>query len=238
MPFCPYCPREFTRISALQNHSAFCAIQHQSKYAATNSEQELEVPPIRDIYIVLQKLVSENNKLKKRIATLERRHEQEKKKVPLINWLNANKTPNMIFDDWVNNIKVTHNDFNYVINTTCADGVMEIIKRHLICDVPPICSFDQKLKTLFIFVQKSWRIIEIDEFNRFIDNIVLKVGKQFNIWIEDNDAELKKDDINLYLYTKKIYGQDTDIVAKKIHLRLYNYIKYNLRKVVEYEFSF
>ena len=32
MPNCPYCSKAFGRISALQNHSAFCAIRHQGKY--------------------------------------------------------------------------------------------------------------------------------------------------------------------------------------------------------------
>ena len=41
MPNCPYCSKAFGRISALQNHSAFCAIRHQGKYAAKNSNERL-----------------------------------------------------------------------------------------------------------------------------------------------------------------------------------------------------
>ena len=67
MPNCPYCSKAFGRISTLQNHSAFCAIRHQGKYAAKNSTDELDIPPLRDMYIVLQKLVMENEKLHKRI---------------------------------------------------------------------------------------------------------------------------------------------------------------------------
>ena len=55
MPKCPYCSKAFGRISSLQSHSAFCAIQHQGKYAKRNSMEDLDVPPIRDMYIVLQK---------------------------------------------------------------------------------------------------------------------------------------------------------------------------------------
>ena len=46
MPKCPYCSKAFGRISSLQSHSAFCAIQHEGKYAKRNSMDDLDVPPI------------------------------------------------------------------------------------------------------------------------------------------------------------------------------------------------
>ena len=112
MPACPYCHKKFGRISSLQNHSAFCAIQHQGRYAASNSEQELDIAPIRDIYIVVQKLVMDNEKLKARIIELEKTSIREKKRMCLIDWLNTNKTPDNTFSQWVNKIKVTKNDSN------------------------------------------------------------------------------------------------------------------------------
>ena len=51
MTNCPYCSKAFGRISALQNHSAFCAIRHQGKYAAKNSTDELDIPPLRYVRI-------------------------------------------------------------------------------------------------------------------------------------------------------------------------------------------
>ena len=104
MPNCPYCSKAFGRISALQNHSAFCAIRHQGKYAAKNSTDELDIPPLRDMYIVLQKLVLENEKLHKKITELEKLTNKEKKRVSLVDWLDVNKTPTIDFVDWVKNI--------------------------------------------------------------------------------------------------------------------------------------
>jgi len=40
------------------------------------------------------------------------------------------------------------------------------------------------------------------------------------------------------MYTRKIYSVDTEEVSRRIHLRLYNHLKYNLRNIVEYEFTF
>ena len=50
MPNCPYCSKAFGRISTLQNHSAFCAIRHQGKYAAKNSTDELDSTIERYVY--------------------------------------------------------------------------------------------------------------------------------------------------------------------------------------------
>ncbi len=238
MPNCPYCSKAFGRISALQNHSAFCAIRHQGKYAAKNSTDELDIPPLRDMYIVLQKLVLENEKLHKKIAQLEKLTNKEKKRVSLVDWLDANKTPTIDFVDWVKNISVTQCDFHRILTVNIVNLIMDIIKNNLETKDIPICSFDQKLKTIFIYTQKSWRIVEKGEFYRFIDNIIRKLTGQLNQWMQRIELQLQTNEEKFHMYTKKIYSIDTEEVARRIHLRLYNHLKYNLRNIVEYEFTF
>ncbi len=238
MPNCPYCSKAFGRISALQNHSAFCAIRHQGKYAAKNSTDELDIPPLRDMYIVLQKLVLENEKLHKKITQLEKLTNKEKKRVSLVDWLDANKTPTIDFVDWVKNISVTQCDFHRILTVNIVNLIMDIIKNNLETKDIPICSFDQKLKTIFIYTQKSWRIVEKGEFYRFIDNIIRKLTGQLNQWMQRIELQLQTNEEKFHMYTKKIYSIDTEEVARRIHLRLYNHLKYNLRNIVEYEFTF
>jgi len=238
MPNCPYCSKAFGRISALQNHSAFCAIRHQGKYAAKNSTDELDIPPLRDMYIVLQKLVLENEKLHKKITELEKLTNKEKKRVSLVDWLDVNKTPTIDFVDWVKNIAVTQCDFHRILTVNIVNVIMDIIKNNLETKDIPICSFDQKLKTIFIYTQKSWRIVEKGEFYRFIDNIIRKLTSQLNQWMQRIELQLQTNEEKFHMYTKKIYSIDTEEVARRIHLRLYNHLKYNLRNIVEYEFTF
>ena len=238
MPNCPYCSKAFGRISALQNHSAFCAIRHQGKYAAKNSTDELDIPPLRDMYIVLQKLVLENEKLHKKITQLEKLTNKEKKRVSLVDWLDVNKTPTIDFVDWVKNIAVTQCDFHRILTVNIVNVIMDIIKNNLETKDIPICSFDQKLKTIFIYTQKSWRIVEKGEFYRFIDNIIRKLTSQLNQWMQRIELQLQTNEEKFHMYTKKIYSIDTEEVARRIHLRLYNHLKYNLRNIVEYEFTF
>ena len=238
MPNCPYCSKAFGRISALQNHSAFCAIRHQGKYAAKNSTDELDIPPLRDMYIVLQKLVLENEKLHKKITQLEKLTNKEKKRVSLVDWLDANKTPTIDFVDWVKNISVTQCDFHRILTVNIVNLIMDIIKNNLETKDIPICSFDQKLKTIFIYTQKSWRIVEKGEFYRFIDNIIRKLTGQLNHWMQRIELQLQTNEEKFHMYTRKIYSVDTEEVSRRIHLRLYNHLKYNLRNIVEYEFTF
>ena len=236
MPKCPYCSKAFGRISSLQSHSAFCAIQHQGKYAKRNSMEDLDVPPIRDMYIVLQKLVMDNEKLREKVSQLEKINNREKKKMCLIDWLNTNKKPQLDFVEWVKNIEVTQNDFGRILNTSIINLIMDIIKNNIDEKTVPVCSFDQKLKTIFIYTKKEWRIVEKCEFYRFIDNIIRKLTSQLNHWIQSNDLPTNEE--QFHMYTRKIYAVDTEEVSRRVHLRLYNHIKYNLRNIVEYEFSF
>ncbi len=238
MPNCPYCSKAFGRISALQNHSAFCAIRHQGKYAAKNSTDELDIPPLRDMYIVLQKLVMENEKLHKKLAELEKLTHKEKKRIPLVDWLNANKIPKIDFAAWVKEINVTQGDFHRILTVNIVNVIMDIIRNNIDANDIPVCSFDQKLKTIFIYTQKSWRIVEKGEFYRFIDNIIRKLTGQLNHWMQRTELQLQTNEEKFHMYTKKIYSIDTEEVARRIHLRLYNHIKYNLRNIVEYEFTF
>ena len=71
-----------------------------------------------------------------------------------------------------------------------------------------------------------------------MDSIIRKIGKQFDKWINKNSSELRQNDEKMHIYTKKLYSMDIEDVAKKVHLKLYNFIKYNLRNIIEYEFTF
>ena len=74
-----------------------------------------------------------------------------------MDWLDANKTPTIDFVDWVKNISVTQCDFHRILTVNIVNLIMDIIKNNLETKDIPICSFDQKLKTIFIYTQKSWR---------------------------------------------------------------------------------
>ena len=155
-----------------------------------------------------------------------------------MDWLDVNKTPTIDFVDWVKNITVTQCDFHRILTVNIVNLIMDIIKNNLETKDIPICSFDQKLKTIFIYTQKSWRIVEKGEFYRFIDNIIRKLTSQLNQWMQRIELQLQTNEEKFHMYTKKIYSIDTEEVARRIHLRLYNHLKYNLRNIVEYEFTF
>ena len=177
-------------------------------------------------------------KLHKRITELEKITNKEKKRISLVDWLNANKKPKLDFVDWVKNINVSQHDFNRVLTVNIVNLMMDIIKNNFTSKDVPIMSFDQKLKTIFIYTEKQWRIVEKCEFYRFIDNIMRKLTGQLNHWMQRTELQLVTNEEQFHMYTKKIYSVDTEEVSRRIHLRLYNHIKYNLRNIVEYEFTF
>ena len=242
MPKCPYCPRTFHRISSCQSHSSFCAILHQGKYAQEASLGELDdLPSTQEMYKVLQALVKDGVRMKAEITELKKAAKREKKKVCLVDWLNNNRTPQADFNSWVSQIEVTERDFNYLVSTTFVEGALMVLKRELSeqrDESYPICCFDQKLKIFFIFLSDGWRMIDDDEFSRFIASLQRKFGKIFQKWIKDNTESIARDDEKFHTYTKQLYFADFDASVKKIERKLYNCTKYNLTRIVEYEFTF
>ena len=65
-----------------------------------------------------------------------------------------------------------------------------------------------------------------------------KLTMRLNDWVQTNETWLQNNEEQFHMYTRKIYSIDSEEVSRRVHLRFYNHIKYNLRNIVEYEFNF
>jgi hypothetical protein len=85
-------------------------------------------------------------------------------------------------------------------------------------------------------------MITIDEFRQLISAIHLKIHIQFKVWRDANQKMIN--DVNnneeWHRNTSKVMGgkDSYDVAVRKISVRLYNYLKFNLRNIVQYEFTF
>jgi hypothetical protein len=107
----------------------------------------------------------------------------------------------------------------------------------------PIKAFDQKENILFIYNDDNkWEILSQPMFANLINILSKKILTEFLKWQTENKSKMKQDDFS-YKYARnvqKIMGGN--LTQEQIHTRvkkeLYNYLKMNLKNVVEYEFSF
>ena len=107
----------------------------------------------------------------------------------------------------------------------------------------PIKAFDQKENILFIYNDDNkWEILSQPMFANLMNILSKSILTEFLNWQTENKSKMKQDDFS-YRYARnvqKIMGGN--LTQEQIHMRvkkeLYNYLKMNLRNVVEYEFSF
>ena len=107
----------------------------------------------------------------------------------------------------------------------------------------PIKAFDQKENILFIYNEDNkWEILSQPMFANLMNILSKKILTEFLKWQTENKSKMRQDDFS-YTYARnvqKIMGGN--LTQEQIHMRvkkeLYNYLKMNLRNVVEYEFSF
>ena len=72
---------------------------------------------------------------------------KKKKKVNVLEWLNANITPSMTFNDVIDKITVDENDANLIIENPFNAVLNEIFSRS-------IYTFNESEQPIFAFVQK------------------------------------------------------------------------------------
>ena len=107
----------------------------------------------------------------------------------------------------------------------------------------PIKAFDQKENILFIYNDDNkWEILSHPMFANLMNILSKKILTELLKWQTENKSKMRQDDFS-YTYARnvqKIMGGN--LTQEQIHMRvkkeLYNYLKMNLRNVVEYEFSF
>ena len=109
-------------------------------------------------------------------------------------------------------------------------------------DINPITCFDQRLNTFFIYKNDYWEHFDIEDFAKLIKTILFKFIKIFKIWKDQNKSFIDNDknfEIVQKRYIEVMGGRYEDEVnTKKLNSKLYKYLKFNLKNIVTYEFSF
>jgi hypothetical protein len=110
------------------------------------------------------------------------------------------------------------------------------------CSEQTIKAFDQKLNTLFIYSAGEWKILDKDEFKSIVKIVHRKLYLQLNNYNKINERRVcdSPNNEDWYKNISKVMGNNLNYESsvKKISFKLYNRIRYNLKHVIEYEFTF
>ena len=253
---CKYCNRTYKLKPNYDKHYLFCDTLNKTSTSICKTTKENNnadyVPSMRDMFTLILELTAKNSQLEQKVEELSKWTESKKKKLNVLDWLNEKYTKNIKYTEWLAGINITRSHLEAVFKSDMVTGCYEILQSlmslHMTEDISneqitPIKAFDQKENILFIYNDENkWEILSQPMFANLMNILSKNILTEFLKWQTENKSKMRQDDFS-YTYARnvqKIMGGN--LTQEQIHMRvkkeLYNYLKMNLRNVVEYEFSF
>lgn len=241
------CGKKYSRLKPFHYHRASCELLALSKETQQDVSHltKMDVPAPLEIWMALQNALIKIEKLEKKIESQDRWIKRQKQKMSIIDWLNKNHILDQTYDTWLNSIILNRRDLQLIFDHDFVGGISYIIQRYLPVknqEKFPIRAFEQKLNTLFIFNGKTWEMIDTDTFDKIIDEFHKKIHKVFVIWNKEQQEFMNYENVDesYYKNVMKVMGgkYSREDTLKKIKFKLFNYLKFNLKNIVQYEFTF
>jgi len=239
---CKYCFKKYSRVSFYQRHMLTC----ERKHKPTDESQE-KVFTLSEVTEILGELMEKVNKLERENEEFRKYVVKQKKKYNILEWLQENKICNINFDVFLEKITLTERDLMNVFESKSAiDGITNLILKHFPIENRsefPIVSFSQNKNFFYIFKNENWTLMKENEYKGFINKFSSQLLKLFKVWFDNNKNNLFRSEDSHDEYLKnleKIIGKSNQMNEndRKIKQNIYEYLKYNLKQITEYQFIF
>lgn len=249
---CKYCGRHYTRTHWLKQHEVTClmrqqVIQKSKRVVAADAEEAEDVMPVSVVNMIVKELVVKMAKMEEEIAMLKKWANKEKTRVNLIEWLNEHETPSTApFVEWYKKkFTITREHLELVFKYDIIQAIPYIVENLIGTEMAniPIKCFEQKANVFYVVgAERTWVALSSQDFTKFVDHIHNKLIIENIKWQKENKSMLEDDskykeylENNLKVLATKY---DPNHMSSQIKHKVYNYLKYNLNSVHEYEFVF
>jgi hypothetical protein len=256
--YCNFCAKEYKTRNGLEKHVALCEIIYKTKNNKKMELEEDELPSQRRLYQLLLDLSQKYNRLEEKVDEMNKWVAKKKKKINVLEWLNANSLPNITFDILCNKIQVLEEDIEYLFTNTFLDTFMKIFSRtidELEATNKPIYTFEQKHGLFYIYEEDKqdkqdnqnnhycWSPLSRENLILFANRLHRKISKALSEWKKNNSQKIKDDDKWSLIYDKtmsKLFSVEIkqDATFNKIKNVMFNYLKTDIKSIVDYEFEF
>jgi hypothetical protein len=261
---CIYCGKGYTRKTSCDKHTLLCEIAHKSKRLKICEEEEsTDVPSVLQLYNIIQEMALKQQKMEEKMNEMQKWIDKKKKKLNVVHWLNMQFAPTSTFEIRVKSLAVIQEDITILIEQNFTQTVVNILKRNLsppkdgIVKEPVAC-FSEKVSVFYIYkehseetgeelkgpkIENKWSKMTQDEFTYLLRVIHSKLLNALCTWRDFNSERIKYNDKFAELYNKtviKLMGADfaQEATLSKIRTPLYNYLKGDLKNMVEYDYEF
>ena len=246
---CVICGKGYKTRRNLEKHIILCELTHNSKKSPSIREEDEPLPSPYRMYQMLIELSQKYNRLDEKVDELNKWVIKKKKKINVLEWLNTNITPEVVFGNATEKVIVLDEDIEFMLNNTFNDTLNVIFSRSIYIineQNNPIIAFSQKPNIFYIYDKIEdacvWSELSKDKLIRFLSIVQMKISKAFCEWKKKNKDILSTDKMatlcdkaTVKLMTPEFKQEST---LSKIRSIMYGKMKTDMKALVEYEFEF
>lgn len=238
---CSACNKEFKTKVNFDKHAILCDFKHNSlKQQELDVEFDKELPNQQTMYKLLLDLGVKYNKLEDKYNEINKFVSNKKRKVDVVQWLNANKKPTTTFVKLIDCVTITTADIELLTVESAHDILVKILNRSIYFDATPVSAFVEKNNILYVYDNEVWNEMKREQLTNFLNMIQFKMSKTLFEMKRVNKQEILGNDTTATKFdkiTNKLMSIDFDNIAlsNRIRLSIYNQLKTELNYVIELE---
>jgi hypothetical protein len=250
---CDVCNKQYTRKSSLEKHKILCDFKMKTKREHQIELEELgDTPTHVQLVKIVQELTLKLIKMEEKMEEMQKWTDRKKRKLNVVLWLNTNVTPTIGFLEWVHTALIVKQEhFENLIENTIFHTIQQIFEDNLSEKtdfIYPISCFSQKVGVFYICDKKEdgspeWRQLILTDMILILKTVQNAMIRELTKWKSDNCHKFDDNDKISILFNKAIiklmsisFTQDNTL--SRIKNSLYNYLKRDLKSVVDFEFEF
>ena len=249
---CVNCGKTYKTQTNLQKHLLLCEMLYK-RSKVPREQEDIEIPSQRIIYQLLLEIGQKYNRLEEKVNEINKYVVKKKKKIDVIEWLNANARPQIFFENISEKILITDEHIKFLLYNSFNDTLNEIFTTTIYISQEelnkdeienPIFAFIQNSNILYIFDKNDgWIKLTNNKLEKFLQIIQMKISKTFYEWKKTHQKEIKEDETLSSICnnaTGKLMAPDlkSESILGKIRNMMYNKMKTDIKAILEYEFEF
>ena len=200
---------------------------------------------------MLIELGQKYNKLEEKVEELNKWVVKKKKKINILEWLNDNNSPNILFDSIIDKITVNEEDIKNLFENPFNDILNDIFSRTIYNfneDENPMFAFVQKANMFYVYEQidnnkKIWVELSKEKLIKFLNKIHTKILKAFCDFKKERIQEIRASDNYSIKCDKtmiKIMSVEfkQESILSKVRSMMFAKMKTDMKALIEFEFEF
>jgi hypothetical protein len=185
--------------------------------------------------------------LEEKVEELNKWVVKKKKKINILEWLNDNNTPNVLFDSIIDKIVVIEDDIKKLFENPFNDVLNDIFSRTIYNfneNENPMFAFVQKANVFYVYEQidnnkKMWVELSKEKMVKFLNKIHTKILKAFCDFKNERIQEIRASD-SYSVKCDKIMSVEfkQESILSKVRSMMFAKMKTDMKALIEFEFEF